>query len=200
MKTKAPKNKVIANDLMRYKRNKLSGNLALLALVFMCIYFMFVYKQVAGNSKTLFENGKPVYTYLNGISVILNLVLLLAIFLSSEELKGYNKKFCYVVWVIAAVQILRIFGYPTSTLTTKLSNGRTIIDAGTYTLFVICLVASAACLVAAGVIGYISSIRLEKFKKDLENGEVDLDAALAEEDAPVAEKVSEAEVTGTEVE
>lgn len=189
------KNPIIQNDIMRYKRNKISGNLALLGIAFMCVYFMVMYAQIAKNIKEVFMTGEPVYTYLTGISVILNLVLLLAIFLSSEELKGYNKKFCYVVWVIAAIQIIRIFGYPMKTISTKLVTGKYILNAGTFVVLVACLAASAASLIAAGVTGFININRLEKYNADLARGAVDLDAALAEE-APAA-PVAEVNVTET---
>lgn len=193
------KNKIISNDIMRYKRDKLSGNMALLGLVFECLYFMVMYKQVCVDIQAIFTNGKQVYTYLFGISVILNLTLLLMIFLSSEELKGYNKKFSIVVWVIAAIQIIRIFGYPLNTITSTLEiGGGKIIDGGTFATLVIFLVASAACLIAAGVLGFISSTRLEKYLASLKNGEVDLDAALKEEE--VAPTVNVAETNETEVE
>lgn len=192
------KNEIISNDIKRYKRDKLSGNLALLGLVFECLYFMLMYKQVCENIQAVFSNGEQVYTFLFGISVILNLTLLLMIFLSSEELKGYNKKFSYVVWVIAAIQIVRIFGYPMNTLTNTLKiGGGKIISGGTFTALVIFLVASAACLICAGVLGFINSTRLAHYRANLENGKIDLAAALKEEEAaPTVEMIetNEAEV------
>lgn len=186
------KNKIIQNDIMRYSKNKASGNLALLGLAFNCIYFMVMYAQVANNREAIFNNGTPVYTILTGLSVIINLVILLTVFLASEELKGYNKKFCYVVWVVAAVQIIRIFGYPMTTYSTQLSSGRYIFREGTFIALLIFLCASAASLIAAGVLGFIRSTRLQNYKKSLENGEVDLEGALNEDEAPaVAESVAE---------
>lgn len=184
------KNVVIQNDIMRYKKNKLSGNLTLLGLLFNCLYFMVMYAQIAGNARTKFDGGEPVYSILTGISVMLNLVLLLAMFLSSEELKGYNKKFSIVVWVLAGLQIIRIFGYPMTTYNTPLSGDKYIFDEGVLVILIAFLVASAACLVASGVIGLLRANRLEKFRKDVDEGKIDLEAALAEEEA-------EAQVTST---
>ena len=178
------RNPIIENDIMRYKKNKLSGNLALLSLVFECLYFMVMYGQIAGDIKATFYEGGNVYTYLTGLSVIINLVLLLVIFLSSEELKGYNMKFCYVVLGIAAFQIIRIFGYPMTTYSNVLSNGRDwVFGEGTLIELIIFLVASAACLIGAGITGIINITRLNKFKAELEKGQVDLVGALAEETA-----------------
>ncbi len=195
------KNPVVQNDIMRYKKNKLSGNLALLSIVFECLYFLFMYKQTCGNIPRKFDNGTPVYTYQMGISVILNLVLLLTIFLSSEELKGYNKKFCYVVWVIAAIQLIRIVGYPITTYNSSYNNGKKwIFEIDTLIILIAMLVASAGCLIAAGVTGFITSTRLEKYKKDLDAGMIDLDAALKEEESETEAPVQENEsLPGEEV-
>lgn len=180
------KNKIIRNDINRYKKNKFPGTLALLSIVFMCLYFMFMYKQTAGDIRQLYQDKTPVYTYLIGISVVLNLVMLLAIFLTSEEIKGYSKKFSVVALVLGGIQIIRIFGYPlySSTHYFQYMN-RTLISAGTCTLLIVLLVASAACLIAAGVLGLITSSNLSKYRKELEAGKIDLEGALKEE-APVA--------------
>ncbi|MDE7300664.1 MAG: hypothetical protein K2N47_00695 [Clostridia bacterium] len=184
------KNKIIRNDINRYKKNKLPGTLALLAIVFQCLYFMFMYKQTAGNIKQLFQDGTPVYTYLIGISVVLNLVMLLAIFLTSEEIKGYSKKFSIVALVLGGIQIIRIFGYPLYSSTHKFQYmSKTLISAGTCTLLIVLIVLSAACLIAAGVLGIITSSNLSKYKKDLEAGKIDLEGALKEEETPVTATV-----------
>ena len=189
-------NKIIKNDINRYKKNKFPGTLALLSIVFQCLYFMFMYKQVAGDIKQLYQDGTPVYTYLLGISVILNLVMLLAIFLTSEEIQGYSKKFSIVAIVLGGVQIIRIFGYPLFSSTHLLQYmGHSLISAGTCTLLIVFLVASAACLVAAGVLGIITSSNLSKFRKDLEDGKVDLEGALKEETPEPATAASPAPAT-----
>lgn len=171
MENKTPDQITISHDIMRYKKNKWAQVLALLGLVFNCLYFMLLYA----------ENDKYFYKITIGISVILTLIILLATFLSSENVKNYNKTFSYVLLGIAAFQILRIFGYPLYGLKNK------ILTAGyfgfyptpeqsgiIFTIFVVYLVASAACLTGAAVIGWVQATRLEAHMKKVESGEVDV--------------------------
>lgn len=181
---------IVADDILRYKKNKLAGSLALLGLVFNCLYFMILYS---------FPRNE-FYTYEIGFSVVLTLAVLLATFLSSEGVKGYNKKFSIVLLVIAAFQILRIFGYPLDGLRENYlysTGDKTIGYFGYYptsstfffVMMLIYLVASAACLIASAIWGYIVAKRLEIFQKRLDAGEIDVNAALKaldEEDAAKA--------------
>lgn len=186
MKKKVISNPVIANDVMRYGKNKLAANLSLLGIAFNCLYLMFMYKQVCGDIKALFNDGSPVYSYIMGASVIINLIMLLVTFLSSERVKGYDKRFSIVLWVLAAIQIVRIFIYPLTTYLTPLKVGISgnynyIFEIDTLILLVVFLVLSAASLIAAGVIGFTKATRLEKFVKEVNEGKIDLEAALKEE-------------------
>lgn len=191
MENKTPEQIMLERDIMRYKTNKLPRMLALLSLVFNCLYFMLFYS----------VNDTHFYDYEIGFSVILTLVVLLVVFLSSEGIKNYSKTYCYVVLVIAAFQILRIFGYPldglkndmfVSTASTGGYFGYYPTSSGVYfAIFVIYLVASAACLIASGVFGLIQASRLEAYLKKVQNGEVDIIALIKKldnEDA-VAESV-----------
>lgn len=176
--------KIVHNDILRYKKNKFAAALALLGLVFNCLYFMILYAMPDAHFTTVTI----------GLSVIITLLVLLFIFFSSEGVKGYNKKFSIVLLIIAVVQIARIFYYP---LNGVMNNWLIQADAdhtigyfGIYptssglffALMVIYLAASAACLVAAAVIGWIYAVRLEKFQKQLDSGEIDLNAALKDID------------------
>ena len=80
-------NPVIKNDILRYKKNKLGSMLALLGIVFNCIYFMVLYAQVGSN----FYYKWPI-----AIDVIYNLVFMLFVFLFSEQVKNYDRKMFYV--------------------------------------------------------------------------------------------------------
>ena len=64
---------VIKTDVYRYKRNTLASGLALLSLVFECLYFMLFYSLLNGTY----------YSILIGGSIVLNLAVLLITFLSS---------------------------------------------------------------------------------------------------------------------
>ncbi len=169
-------NKVINNDIMRYKKNKLSANLALLGLLCGAIYFMFIYGIYAEGSESA-----PVKDFFYkpqlGFSVLVNLIFLLMVFYCSEEVKAYNKKFCYVEFVIAAVQIGRIFYYPVY------GHSQNAMSGGMMAVCIVFLVLSAACLIASGVLGIIRATLHDKHIAQIEKGEVDMNVVLAELDA-----------------
>lgn len=189
MEKKTPNQVIISHDIMRYKKNKWAQMLALLGLVFNCLYFMLLYAYTHDHFRTITI----------GFSVILTLVVLLTVFLSSENVKNYNRVYSYVLLVVAAFQILRIFGYPLYGLNHK------ILTAGyfgfyptadqswvEFVILLVYLLASAACLVASAVIGWIQATRLQKYMKKVEAGEIeimDVVKAMDAEDAANAIKV-----------
>lgn len=183
---KTANQQIVANDILRYKKNKLASSLALLGLVFNCLYFMVLYSMPRAEFTTIKI----------GFSVILTLIVLLATFLASEGVKGYNKKYSIVLLVLAAFQILRIFGYPMQGIATneELPNG-ILIAADTdhtigyfgyyptssgffFALMVIYLVASAGCMLASAIIGWIYAVKLERFQKQLDKGEISVEETL----------------------
>lgn len=175
---------IIADDILRYKKNKLAQGLALLGLVFNCLYFLLLYAMPKDDFKTITI----------GVSVVLTLIVLLAIFLSSEGVKGYNKKFSIVLLVVAAFQILRIFYYPLKGLqnnwfgtadslhTIGYFEVYNISNAVYGTILIVYLALSAACLIGAAVWGWIVAVRLEKFQKRIDNGEIDIKQVIKEMD------------------
>lgn len=187
MAKKTVNQQIIADDILRYKRNKLAQILAILGLVFNCLYFCVLYAIPDSDMRKMTL----------GFSVILTLIVLLMIFLSSEGVKGYNKKFSIVLLVIAAFQILRIFYYPLNGLINDSLKGIGYFgyypeNSGFYfTIMLIYLLASSACLIASAVLGWVYAVRLQKFQKKLDNGEISVEATMAamdEEDAVAAEQ------------
>lgn len=192
---------IVQTDVFRYKRNKLAANLALLGLFINCLYFMLFYALD-------FESyANP----LLGFSVIVNLVVLLATFLASEGVKVYNKKYCIVLLVIAAIQLVRIFVYPldialggnmfgSGSMTVRYF-GAMLGNAQLATILIIYLVLSMACILASALVGYVKAVQLDKFNKDLSSGIVSVEDALAELDAKdaAAATVAEAAVAAEEV-
>ncbi len=183
---RTPNQEIIHSDILRYKTNKLPATFALLGIVFSCLYFCLLY----GFRSNFFSNWQI------GISVILTLFSLLITFLASEGIKGYNKKFVIVLIVLAAIQIIRIFGIPLSALRYDIANGNTVadetstlytryfgVDLAPWTCFVfltLWLCASAACLIVSAVIGYINCVRLEAFNKKIESGEISVEKTIKE--------------------
>ena len=164
---------VVKTDIYRYKRNTLASGLALLSLVFECLYFALFYSLLNG----------AYYGILIGGSVVLNLAVLLITFLSSEGVKVYNKKFCIPLLVIAAIQIALggDYLYPGTTYEiTAWYFGTALSSAATSTILIIYLVLSAACLVASAIFGYVRAMQLEIFNKHLADGTFSVDAALAD--------------------
>lgn len=183
---KTPNQEILSLDIMRYKTNKLPASLALLGIVFSCLYFCLLY----GYKTPFFSMWKI------GISVMLTLLLLLVTFLSSEGIKAYKKNYAIVLLVLAVMQIIRMFGLPFEAL--KHDSGLAASDVhaleiryfgvdlssgASYAILVIWLAASAACLIAAAVIGYINCIRLEKFRKKIDNGEMVVEDVMMQMDA-----------------
>ncbi len=181
-----PNQEILRSDIMRYKTNKLPASLALLGIVFGCLYFCLLY-----GYKTAYFSMWQI-----GISVILTLIVLLATFLASEGIKSYKKNYSYVLLVLAAVQIIRMFGLPFEALRHDMNLpagdvraldvryfGADLSSTASYVILVIWLAASAACLLAAAIIGYINCVKLEKFQKEVESGAVDVDKVLADMDA-----------------
>lgn len=198
-KEKVAVNPVIKDDILRYKKNKFAGNFALLALVFNCLFFMLLYAiHVSEMKKALI-----------GASVIVNLLVLLIGFYCSEGIKNYNKKFSIVLFVLAAVQIARIFIYPTMGMaggwlhsehvfgiTTKNVTASVAINGA---LMIAFLSASAACFIVSGVFGLIIAQRLESFTKKVEAGEISVEETLAKIEAEEeAAKAAQAAAVPTE--
>lgn len=200
--SKTPNQQIIAGDILKYKKNKLAATLALVGIAFSALYFCLLY---ALQSTT---DGYFTSTWKIGFSVILTLFSLLITFLASEGIKNYKKKFSIVLLVLAAVQVIRIFGLPLEALKAggALNNGyffTTITPAVAFTIATIWLVLSAASLVASAVIGYINCVRLESHNKKVESGEIDIDRTLLEMDGEderqAANLVSESNLTKNEL-
>ncbi|MEG2158849.1 MAG: hypothetical protein RRY18_03115 [Clostridia bacterium] len=157
---------LIKLEIKRYKTDKLSSNLSLLAVLFNVFYFVCLYKV---------ENIK-VYTILLGVSIVYNLLFMLAVFLSSVEIKIYNIKFAIVLLVMGVLQIARIFFLPTKFFLLNTEED-IILTSEVYTKLIIYLVISSALLIASGIVGLINSIRMRNYKKYLQiNAQVKGDA------------------------
>ena len=68
-----PDVQTIAKDRMRYTKDKFSSMLAILAIVFDCLYFVSIYQS---------DVGTFYYNWLIGVSIVYNLIFLLAAFLA----------------------------------------------------------------------------------------------------------------------
>ena len=190
MMKKASVNPVIKDDIQRYTKNKLASSLALLGIVFCCAYFIVLYAQV--------KNNNYYYKWPIALDVIYNLFFLLFVFLFSEQVKNYNRKMFWFQMFFGAMQFVRIFWLPlagvTETVYPSLAgvnyNGK-VLGSGAFICMVVFLAASGAFVIASGIIGYIRSKSLENFSKQIENGEVSVEATLKELDEAEIKKASE---------
>lgn len=150
---------LIKKDRMRFTKNKLPSNLTLLAIVVNVFYFVSIYK----------SNARFYYEPTMGISVLFNLVFMLAAFLSSEGIKNYKKNYGVVLIVLGALQLLRIIYYPLRAHSTLLSEEGTalVMENAQFIRVLIYLISSAALLISGGVIGIIRSNILTGYRKEI---------------------------------
>ena len=133
-------------DRMRFTKNTASSRLALLAIVFDVLFFISIYKS---------NVGTYYYNILIGGSILYNLVFMLAAFLASEGVKNYKAGYSWLLFVLCAIQIVRIFIYPmtahAATIQVSGVDTRVMGDAQ-FIRVVLYLILSAVCLGAAAVI------------------------------------------------
>lgn len=146
---------LIRRDRMRFTKNSLSANLAILAILFDVLYFVGIYQRNAGNYY---------YTYMMGISVIYNLIFMLAAFLSSEGVKNYKKDYTWMLLILGVIQVVRIFILPMDAHNTPYGDGRVMSDTQ-FIVEVAFLVISAVCLVASAIVNYVKCTALESHMK-----------------------------------
>lgn len=152
---------VIARDRMRFIKNSQSANLCYLAILLDVFYFVSIYKS---------DVGSYYYNILIGISIVYNLIFLLAVFLSSEEVKNYNKKYSYLLGVIGLLQIARIFILPMRAHAAKtVVNGAEVLvmHNGQFMRVCIYLIGSAVCLLLAAAINIKKCNELSEHMKSI---------------------------------
>lgn len=131
-------------DRMRYTKNTSSSRLALLAIVFDVLFFISLYKS---------DVGSYYYTILIGASIIYNLVFLLATFLASEGVKSYQRNYSWLLTALACGQIIRIFIYPMQAHSAVVA-GQQVMGDSQFIFMIVCLAASAVCLILSGIINW----------------------------------------------
>ena len=153
--------RTIKRDRMRFIKNSLAANLALLGILFDVLYFVKIYQS---------DVGTYYYTILIGASIVYNLIFLLAVFLASEGVKNYKSGYTWLLAAIGLGQIVRIFIIPMQAHTaTTLVNGESVsvMSAGTFTYVVVLLAASAVCLLASAAVNFIRCRELAEHMKTL---------------------------------
>ncbi len=152
--------KTIKKDRLRYTKNKLSANLAYLAILFDVLYFVSIYSS---------DVDTYYYTITIGFSVLYNLVFLLTAFLSSEGVKNYKKNYSWIIMVVGVLQFVRILGIPRMAHSTVLTldGVETVVMGDKQFLWVvICLVVSGVACIASGIAGIYKATTLENYMKE----------------------------------
>ena len=153
--------RTIQRDRMRFIKNSLSANLALLGIIFDVFYFVSIY-----------QSDVDVYYYniLIGASIVYNLVFMLAVFLSSEGVKNYKKNYSYVLAVVGVIQFARIFIIPMRAHSTAILIGEeelVVMQNGQFMWVTVCLVLSGVCLIASAAVNYIKCRELSEHLESL---------------------------------
>ena len=137
--------------------------LAILAIVFDCLFFVSIYQSDVGNYY---------YNWMIGVSIVYNLVFLLVAFLASESVKNRKDGYTAIILVLGIVQIARIFILPAKAhAATALVNGVevAVMGNGQYMYVVGCLVASAVCCFVAAVTSAKNNKILADYMASIEN-------------------------------
>ena len=153
--------RAIQRDRMRFIKNSLSANLAILGILFNVFYFISICKS---------DVGTWYYTILIGASIVYNLVFMLAVFLSSEGVKNYKQGYSYLLAALGVFQIVRIFIIPARAHAAEtLINGETtlVMQDGQFYRVTAYLVISAVCLIASAAVNLIRCRELAEHLKTL---------------------------------
>lgn len=154
--------RAVQRDRMRFIKNSLSANLALLGILFNVFYFVSICKS---------DVGTWYYTILIGASIVYNLVFMLAVFLSSEGVKSYKRGYSYLLIILGVIQAVRVFIIPMRAHAAEATvNGAAVqvMGDGQFYRVTAYLVLSAVCLIAAAAVNLIRCRELAEHLKTLD--------------------------------
>lgn len=154
---------LIKKDRLRYSKNKLSANLTYLSIVFDVLYYIVLYSSDIKRP----EVGSSYYVWMMGISVLYNLIFMLAAFLCSEGVKNYSSGHGVALMVIGALQIVRIFIWPMKLHATEVAGGELVMKDSQFILCIVYLVASAAIAIIAGAVAVLKTKTLRDYEAEL---------------------------------
>ena len=170
--------KEIQTDIMRYRNNGTSFWLSILAIILDVAMFLIIYTN---------KNCKADYQL--GIDLIINVIFLLAVFLIAEKTKAYNKKASIAAFVVAGIEIGRIFWIPLKYLNMWKENYAKLLESyggvatdipaeqieaivgmtrGDFTWCVVLMSCAALALIGAGVIAILRANKLQAHLAKLE--------------------------------
>lgn len=149
--------KAIKIERMGYTKDKIPSWFALLAIVSNVLFFVSIYK----------TNLSAYYNYTIGLSVLANLLFMLAAFLCSEGVKAYKKGYGITMIVLGVIEFARIFIFPIKGLNTiEVTTNAPVMSYAQFTRTVTYLCVAACFLIVGGIISVRNSLVLEKSKKE----------------------------------
>ena len=132
-------------EIMKYQSDKLSYSLCVFGIIFNVIYFVSIY-----------TNRSIAPDAVIGADVLINIIFMMVVFLASEKLKLYEKKWNIYALLLGIVQILRVFWLPMHYKNLDMLVG------SKYILILLWLLSSAAVLILAGINATVNSAILSK--------------------------------------
>ena len=149
----------IDTDKMRYQMNNKSYLMVMLSVVLIIIagFITITYSSFTATSDEI----RVTPTITTAIDVSALIILLLATFLAAEKVKVYQKVWVRNLFIIAAINLVRIFFEPTIVF------NRGELPFVRYVIVVVLMVAAIALQVLGAVITYKKAKRLEKHLKEL---------------------------------
>ncbi len=162
--TQAMNDRELKLDRMRYVKNTASSRLCYLAILLNVLYFVSIYKS---------DVGSWYYQILVGGSIVYNLLFMLITFLASEGVKNYKTGFSKTLFVVGALQIVRIFILPIQAhaATVKIAGAETpVMGDAQFIRCILYLAGSAACLILAGIINARKAAALNRHIRETGSG------------------------------
>ncbi len=133
-------------ERMRYKSDTLASGLCIAAIACDAAHFVALYTQ-----KTVVPDMQM------GADIIINILFLLTTFFASEQAKVYTRNWSFIMIGVAVLQYARSFWLP------EHYHALGQLTGGGYSLVRITIIASAALMLAAGIICYVNSTALRNY-------------------------------------
>lgn len=157
----APKG--IQVEMLRYRPNKVSSNIALLGILCLVLSFCFVYSTCTLKAGTDFSIlGFKHVGFWTFFDILLNIILLLILFSSSIKMKNYSITFGIINIVVGAFLVIRPFIYNLQLYTSG------CIETIIFTLSLVFLILAGGLSIIAGIITIIRSSALKKYLSNVE--------------------------------
>ncbi|MBR3307662.1 MAG: hypothetical protein IKI75_10495 [Lachnospiraceae bacterium] len=150
-------------DRMRYEKNRLSSNLAILSIVLNGLFFISIYKSNAGTYY---------YNLLMGASIVYNMLFMLVVFLVSEGSKSYHITYSYIAIAVGILQFARIAVFPMRAHNAEVvvqDVSVKVMEDGQFFRVLVYLIGSGVCLLASAVIGIMRANTLSAHLRSLES-------------------------------